>query len=198
MVCNRDLTYSDKPEFVDRMIEVGSHHFFKSFAALSLAAAEAEIGEHIGDFREAADHARTSLWHLRKTLEIYRALVSSIKPLEISKTARKILSEFDYDGFHRNIVKNGLVPEENRIWDELVDVAKRIDPVGAIQLFVSKTEAIEPGLSKVARRLGANQMEPQDLHRALTAFSHALFAGQYIAQFNRTTRERYSGRKKGN
>ena len=45
---NAGLTYNPKPPFINRMIEVGSYHYFVSFGHFNIAAAEAENGENIG------------------------------------------------------------------------------------------------------------------------------------------------------
>jgi hypothetical protein len=186
------LTYTQKPAFIDRMIEVGSHHFFKALGNLSLAAAEAENGENIGMARAAREHAQDAQWHMEKTIELYRALVESASGLPVSDRAREILTTFDYESLKRDASKARLTLEENEQWTQFVSESRRGDPVAVIKSFVAKLDDIRSDLAAVTRMIESGKMDAKTIHRALSSFVRTMTFGQYIAEFNRTSREKYA------
>lgn len=186
------LTYSEKPAFIDRMIEVGSHHFFKALGHLSHAAAEAENGENIGLGRVALEHAEDALWHMRKTQELYGALVQSVGGLPVSDQAKRILTEFDYEGFKKATHRARVTIEENEQWSQFVAESRQGDPVAVIRSFVGKLKDIERELGSTRDMIASGKMDAQIIHLALSAFIRAMTFGQYIAEFNRTSREKYA------
>ena len=181
------VTYVQKPAFIDKMIEVGSHHFFKSFGNLNLAAAEAENGENIGISAAAGAHASEAYWHLQKTLELYDALVLSIEPLPVSDRAKKILSSFAPQQLKS--FAGSSIMFDNPQWEQFAASVKTADPVRVIRDFVDRVRRIEPTLKAVVDRLASGEMNPQELHACITKYLEALLFGQYIAEFNRSTRD---------
>lgn len=186
------LTYTAKPEFIDRMIEVGSYHFFLAFAQLNLAAAEAEIGENIGISKKAAQHGEEALWHIKKSLELYGALVTSIDGLPVSDQAGKILSNFDFDDLHDKITKDDTIKVLPEQWSEFVETARRVEPVTVIKQFVARMSRIQGELESAIEPLSSGQMKTVPLHASFSRFMDALVFGQYIAEFNRTSREMFA------
>lgn len=186
------LTYTSKPVYIDRMIEIGSYHFFLAFGQLNMAAAEAEIGENIGLSKKAVNHADEALWHIKKTLEIYRDLVSSIEPLPISDDVKRILSTFDFNKFQGKITKYDNIKMLPDQWDEFVEAAQRVEPVSVIKQFVKKVERIQREIEATVKSLSAGTMNSLPVHAGLSRFIDALVFGQYIAEFNRTSREMFA------
>ena len=186
------LTYTSKPVYIDRMIEVGSHHFFMAFGHLNLAAAEAEIGENIGPSRKAGTHLDEAVWHLKKTIELYRDLITSIEPLPVSDDVKNILSSFDFHNFQHELAKSDTIKILEDQWNEFVKAAQKIDPVGVIKKFVEKVENIQPVIDDAQKSLKMRGMNSVALHASLSRFIDALVFGQYIAEFNRTSREMFA------
>ncbi len=188
------LTYTQKPAYIDRMIEVRSHHFFKALGHTSFAAAEAENGENIGIGRAALENARDALWNINKTLELYEALLESIRPLPVSDQAKKILKEFNYDALNAQITKAKTIAFQSEQWQEFVALSREQNPVAVIASFVEKVKGIRIELNKVVEDLTRESMSSQNFHAALRGFVNAMTFGQYIAEFNRTSREMFAAR----
>lgn len=186
------ITYQNKPDFIERLIEVGSQHFFQGLGNLSFAAAEAEIGEHIGVHRSALEHAERSLWHVRKTLELYTGMINSLSNLEVSKNAKSILSDYDFTSLKNAIEERRTVNDDETQWHKFVESSRRVDPVGTMKDFVAEVEAIVAPLETLVQELTEGQMNPTTLHQCIAAFVSALNFGQYIAEFNRDTKERFA------
>ena len=183
------VTYEKKPAFIDRMIEVGSQHFFKSFGYLNFAAAEAEDGENIGISSAAGDNAKLAVWHLRKALELYGALITSIEPLPVSARAKEIIQNFQGDSLRATLAGQGRVMTDTPQWTQFVSSVKRGDPVDVIKDFVERMRAIQDPLERVSYAMQEGKMEPPNLHSCITKYLEALLFGQYIAEFNRNTRD---------
>ena len=141
---NAGLTCNPKPPFINRMIEVGSYHYFVSFGHFNIAAAEAENGENIGISTDAGAQAAKALWHLKKCLEIYDDLIISVEPMTIADSARQVLSTFKWDSFHKELISSGSTIDELNQWNQLVSAARSLDPVEAIRLFVNKVRMVLP------------------------------------------------------
>ena len=189
------LTYTLKPDFIDRMIEIGSYHFFLAFGQLNMAAAEAEIGENIGISKKAVQHAEDALWHTKKALEIYGDLVSSIEGLPVSDDVKRILSTFDFDKFKDKITKDDTIKVLPEQWEEFVGTARRIEPVTVIKQFVEKVARIQGEIETAIKSLSSRSsrnMNTLPLHASFSRFIDALAFGQYIAEFNRTSREMFA------
>ena len=56
-------------------------------------------------------------------------------------------------------------------------------------MIVDRVRRIEPPLKAVVDRLASGEMNPQELHACITKYLEALLFGQYIAEFNRSTRD---------
>ena len=186
------LTYTSKPEFIDRMVEIGSYHFFLAFGELNMAAAEAEIGENIGISKKSVQHAEDALWHIKKAVEIYGALVSSIEGLPVSENVKRILSTFDFDEFKDKITKDNTIKVLPEQWEEFVETARRIEPVTVIKQFVEKVARIQGEIEAAIKSLSSRNMSTIPLHGSFSGFIDALVYGQYIAEFNRTSREMFA------
>jgi hypothetical protein len=186
------ITYENKPDFIERLIEVGSQQFFLSLANLSQAAAEAEIGEHIGVSQKAVANAADALWYLRKTLELYVGLANSLEGRPINEKARQILKAYDFANLKRQIGARSTILSEDSQWAKFVASAQKVDPLGTIKDFIAEVKAIEPKLVALVGELSGGEMNPRTIHECLAAFIQALVFGQYIAEFNRDTRERFA------
>lgn len=186
------ITYESKPDFIERLIEVGSQHFFLSFGNLSFAAAEAEIGEHIGVHSSALGYSEKSLWHLKKMLELYTGLANSLSDTPVSERAKKILASYDFNKLGTDIANRATVIHDNGQWQKFVTSSKKVDPLGTIKDFIAEADAIVPHLETLVDELDDGVMNPVTLHVCLTAFIRAMTFGQYIAEFNRDTKERFA------
>lgn len=188
-ICNKVFEMlTQESTWMDRLIESGSGHFLTAFAEINMTGAKIETGESINEFSESLRHAKSSLTNLKQMLEIYRSLINGVKPLNISEQIKTITKEFDYEGFHERVVKEGVVPDETKLWNELRRQLEKGDRVSGVELFIDKCASIEKPLSEFIQKLESNNLDSRLLHKIETSFHSASTIGKLLVFYNYETR----------
>lgn len=107
---------------------------------------------------------------------------------ELRETAREGLKQVDYDKLHDDLVNNGDLPHNSRLWENIKKNGKNGEPSGILKLFVDRIKEVSESLSNVEQKLKNNEFDRNLLHKTHTRFMNTMLTGQAIAQLNANTR----------
>lgn len=186
------LTYSTKPAFIDRLIETGSGHFFRSYGHLCLFAADIEAGEHIGQINESARHTESAQWNIAKAVAIYEDLVGDLTPMEVAPNALKLMSSMDVSQLKAEVFREGELLANDDVWGKVQQALEDQKPLNAITAFLEEVKIAQKALDKVVSDLEEEQLDIGGVQRLLSQYAKAMILGQCIATVNRVTRQRYT------
>lgn len=186
------LTYANKPAFVDRIIEAGSHSFLLAFSNLLEFSANVETGEQIAHIDDSKGSLSRAFWSAEKSVALYEDLLNDLNTMTVSPAITNVVSGIDFVDLQKQIVQTGDFIFVQEIWDEIVGFVQNSSPLEALGVFFEYLKKAMDLIGKLQDSVDDGHLDMWLLHQTISACSKALLVGQYIAAINRYSRENFA------